>query len=53
MPDNLYNEIVAVADTVSAKELLEADLSARLSGRDEAFMSLLALYPQRIIRLIP
>ncbi|MBL7904091.1 MAG: T9SS type A sorting domain-containing protein [Bacteroidales bacterium] len=45
MPDNMYNEIVAVADTVSAKELLEADLSARLSGRDEAFMSLLALYP--------
>lgn len=44
MPDNLYNEIVAVADTVSAKELLEAELSAKLSSRDKAFMSLLALY---------
>jgi len=45
MPDNLYNEIVAVADTVSDKELLEAALSAKLSDRDEALMSLLALYP--------
>lgn len=45
MPDNMYNEIVAVADTVSAKELLEADLSTKLTARDEAFMSLLALYP--------
>ena len=45
MPDNLYNEIVAVADTVSAKELLEAELSSKLSARDAAFMSLLALYP--------
>ncbi len=45
MPDNMYNEIVAVADTVSVKELLEADLSAKLTARDEAFMSLLALYP--------
>jgi len=45
MPDNMYNEILTGTDTVSAKELLEADLSARLSERDEAFMSLLALFP--------
>jgi len=45
IPDNMYNEIVEVADTVSAKELLEAELSAKLSSGDEAFKSLLALYP--------
>jgi hypothetical protein len=44
MPENLYNEILAVADTVSAKELLEARLSAKLSSMDEAFKSLTALY---------
>lgn len=44
MPDYMYNEILAVADTVSAKELLEARLSAKLSSMDEAFKSLTALY---------
>ncbi|MBW6491093.1 MAG: S8 family serine peptidase [Lentimicrobium sp.] len=44
MPDYMYNEILAVADTVSAKELLEAKLSAKLSSMDAAFKSLTALY---------
>lgn len=44
MPDNMYNEILAGADTVSDKELLEADLSAKISDRDQAFNALTELY---------
>lgn len=33
MPDNMRNEIRAVADTVSAKELMEAGLSAVIRQR--------------------
>jgi hypothetical protein len=44
LPDNMYNEIVAGADTVSSKELIEASLSTKLSNRDQAFYALSILY---------